>query len=411
MSHSELYDVLGVSPEATPGQIKKAYLKLAKQYHPDKNPDGRFADKFKEVSAAYEVLGDEEKRQLYDQYGEEGVAAGGPPHGHGGGDPFGSIFDLLGGGGPRQRGPRRGEDMAYKLGITLKEFYNGKTTKLRATRNVICGKCQGSGSKKPGVEATCKTCSGRGVRIIVRQIGPGMMQRMEAACNDCGGRGETIAEKDKCMKCKAKKVNAEEIELEVNVDRGMKSGQKVTFRGKANQEPGVTPGDIVIILQEKQDPSCKFVRKGDDLVYQHELTLSEALTGYRFPITQLDGRTLIIESEEGDIVKPGDIRVIEDEGFPKHKNPCLKGNLYIRFKLVFPDSDDLKDEDVRKKLVELLPPKPDYDVEEDDETEECVAKPFREGIDEIGRKDFSGRDATASDDEDQMEGRGGCVHQ
>ena len=105
--NSELYDVLGVSPESTQGQIKKAYLKLAKQYHPDKNPDGRFADKFKEISAAYEVLGDEEKRSLYDQYGEEGVAAGGPPHG-GGADLFGNIFDVLNGGGGR-RGPRRGE--------------------------------------------------------------------------------------------------------------------------------------------------------------------------------------------------------------------------------------------------------------------------------------------------------------
>lgn len=406
--NSELYDTLGVSPDASQIQIKKAYLKLAKQYHPDKNPDGRFADKFKEISAAYEVLGDEEKRSLYDQYGEEGVAAGGPPGGHGA-DLFGNIFDVLNGGGGR-RGPRRGEDMVYKLGITLKEFYNGKTTKLRATRNVLCAKCQGSGAKKPGMETTCKTCNGRGVRVILRQLGPGMMQRMEAACNDCMGRGETISEKDKCVKCRGRKVAPEELNLEVNIDRGMRSGQKITFNGKANQEPGIMPGDIVIILQEKPDSSCQFVRKGDDLIYHKDLTLSEALTGYRFDITHLDGRILIIESEPSDIVKPGDIRVVEGEGFPKHKNPYLKGNLYIKFKLIFPEAEDLKDDDVKKQLIDLLPPKPEFTVDDDEETEECVAKPFREGIDEIGRQDAYSRDATNSDDEDQ-EGRAGCVHQ
>jgi len=420
--HTELYDVIGVSPKSTPTEIKKAYLKLAKQYHPDKNPDGRFADKFKDISAAYEILGNAEKRGLYDQYGEEGVTAGGPPGGGGGADLFGNIFDVLNGGGGR-RGPRRGEDMVYKLGITLKEFYNGKTTKLRATRNILCPKCEGSGAKRPGMETICRTCSGRGVRVILRQLGPGMMQRMEAQCNECNGRGEIICDKDKCPKCRGKKVIAEEVNLEVNIDKGMKVGQKVTFPGKANQEPGVKPGDIVIILQEKPDTSCPFHRKGDDLILQHNLTLSEALTGFRFEVTQLDGRILIIESEPGDIVKPGDIRVIEGEGFPKLKNPYLKGNLYIKFKLVFPDAEDLsavkkvssinQDGEVRSvcdQLIDLLPPKPDVIVDEDEEYEECVAKPFRDGIDEIGRQDPYARDATEEDDEEQ-EGRAGCVHQ
>jgi len=407
---SELYNVLGVDSNASQAQIKKAYLKLAKQYHPDKNPDGRFADKFKEISAAYEVLGDEEKRGLYDRFGPEGVSAGGPPGG-GGADLFGNIFDVLnGGGGGGRRGPRKGEDMVYKLGITLKEFYNGKTTKLRATVNVICVKCRGSGAKKAGIETTCKVCNGRGVRVIVRQLGPGMMQRMEAACNECNGRGETISEKDKCQSCKGKKVAPEERNLEVHIDKGMKSGQKITFNGKANQEPGVMPGDIVIVLQEKADSSCQFARKGDDLIYLKDLTLSEALTGFRFAITHLDGRVLVVESDPEDIIKPGDIRVIEGEGFPKYKNPFLKGNLYIKFKLCFPEAEDLKEEGVKNQLIKLLPPKPNCDVNED-ETEDCVAKPFREGIDEIGRQDAHSRDATNSDDEEQ-EGRGAaCVQQ
>jgi DnaJ family protein A protein 2 len=298
--------------------------------------------------------------------------------------------------------------MVYKLQITLKEFYNGKVSKLRATRNVICTKCQGSGSKRPGVETTCRTCNGRGVRVIVRQLGPGMMQRMEAACNDCQGRGETIPEKDKCGSCKGKKVAAEATDLEINIDKGMSSGQKIVFHGKANQEPGVTPGDIVIVLQEKEDPSCPFIRKGDDLIYKHNLTLSEALTGYRFPLTHLDDRVLIIQSQPNDIVKPGDIRIIDGEGFPHHKNPFLKGNLYIKFHIEFPTPEQITPS-IQEKLIEVLPPKSTLQIE--GEVEECVAKPFRHGIDEIGQKSESHKDATASDDEDQNEGRAGCVHQ
>lgn len=297
--------------------------------------------------------------------------------------------------------------MTYKLGVNLKDFYNGKTSKLRATRNVICAKCTGTGSKRPGIEATCKTCNGRGVRVIVRQIGPGMVQRMETVCNECGGRGETIPEKDKCGECKGKKVTADAVDLEINIDKGMHSGQRVVFHGKANQEPGIPPGDIVILLTEKEDPSCPFVRKGDDLILKHNLTLSEALTGYRFSITHLDDRVLIIESQPNDIVKPGDIRIIEGEGFPKHKNPYLKGNLYIKFHIEFPEQ---LDEEAQKKLVDILPPKPTL-ADVDGEVEECVAKPFREGIDEIGQRSEMGRDATASDDEDQGDGRPGCVHQ
>ena len=299
--------------------------------------------------------------------------------------------------------------MAYKLSVTPKEFYNGKVAKLRATRNVICDKCKGSGSKKPGVEVTCKTCNGRGVRVILRQLGPGMMQRMEAACADCDGRGETISEKDKCGGCKGKKVCPDPLDLEVNIEKGMRSGQKITFHGKANQEVGIEPGDIIIILQERDDGTCPFTRRGDDLVYKHDLTLSEALTGFRFPITHLDDRVLIIESQPNDIVKPGDIRVIEGEGFPQHKNPFLKGNLYIQFNVVFPDPENI-DASVREKLVSLLPPKPDFMPVEGDH-EECIAKPFQEGIDQIGNQSSSGRDATNSDDDEQEGHATGCVHQ
>eukprot|EP00211_Chloroparvula_japonica_P006450 CAMPEP_0119143196 /NCGR_PEP_ID=MMETSP1310-20130426/33922_1 /TAXON_ID=464262 /ORGANISM="Genus nov. species nov., Strain RCC2339" /LENGTH=414 /DNA_ID=CAMNT_0007134807 /DNA_START=63 /DNA_END=1307 /DNA_ORIENTATION=+ len=414
MSNTKLYDVLGVSQDATPSQIKKAYMRLAKQYHPDRNPDGQHGDKFKEISAAYDVLGNEEKRKLYDQYGEEGLSAGGPPRSSD--DIFGDLFGgIFGGGQGGQRGPQRGEDMSYSLRVGLKDFYNGKTTKLRATRNIICSKCTGSGSKNPGQNSTCRACNGRGVRIIVRQMGP-MIQRMQAACNECNGRGETISEKDKCTGCRGRKVVADKMDLEVHIDKGMRKGHKVTFRGKANQEPGVEPGDIVIMLNDlgEEEPS-DFIRRGDDLILEHTITLAEALTGFKFPVTHLDGRTLVVESMPNDVVKPGDLKTIEGEGMPKFKNPCIKGNLYIKFDVDFPTPEEVADPDIVAKIKEILPaPETDSlkDVNMDAEnTDEVVARSFNPGVDKIGTSERAARDATMSDEEDEQEGRAGCVHQ
>jgi len=298
--------------------------------------------------------------------------------------------------------------MGHKIQVTLSDLYNGKSTKIRATRNMICDKCSGTGAKRAGIEATCKSCNGRGVRVITRQIGPGMIQRMESACQDCQGKGETIAEKDKCVKCRGKKVYPDALELDVNIEKGMKNGQKITFTGKAHQEPGLTPGDIIIIIQEK--PHDLFIRKGDDLVMKRDLTLSEALAGYSFNVTHLDDRVLVIKSQPNDIVKPGDIRIIEGEGFPKHKNPFLKGNLYIKFNVVFPLPEQLNQAD-RENLAKILPPGAAKEMNDEEEHEECVARPFQEGVDQIGAKAADHRDATHSDEE-ETEGRNAqCVHQ
>ena len=261
------------------------------------------------------------------------------------------------------------------------------------------------------MDYSCKSCDRKGVRVIVRQVVPGMVQRMEAPCSDCNGRGDCIPDKERCVKCRGKKIIDDTIDLEVHIDKGMQSGQKISFYGKAHQGPGETPGDITIVLQESKHFKSDFTRHGDDLVFQHRLTLAEALTGYRFPITHLDDRVLVIESMCDDVVKPGGIRIIENEGFPKFKNPILKGNLYIKFKIIFPEANDLQDERVRAKLMELLPSKPNSNIFIPEDAEECVARPFCEGIDEIGRRDASHRDATASDDEEVGEGRAGCVHQ
>jgi len=269
VKETKLYDILGVSPEASENDLKKAYRKLALQYHPDKNPDA--GDKFKEITAAYEVLNDPKKREAYDQYGEKGLTENGGFAGaedlfsalFGGG---GGFFGGGGGGRGRER-ERRGKDVPHQLKVSLEDLYRGKTSKLALQKTVICAECDGVGGKKGSVK-TCDPCNGKGVTIRLRQLGPGMVQQVQQVCSECGGEGETIKEKDRCKNCKGKKVEAQRKVLEVHVDKGMKDGQKITFSGEGDQTPGVIPGDVIIILEEKSHPIFK--RKNQDLIMEQK---------------------------------------------------------------------------------------------------------------------------------------------
>ncbi|KAE8633844.1 hypothetical protein XENTR_v10002115 [Xenopus tropicalis] len=211
------YDTLGVKPNATPDEIKKAYRKLALKYHPDKNP--KEGEKFKLISQAYEVLSDPKKRDLYDQGGEQAIKEGGM-----GGGNFSSpmdIFDMFFGGGGRMNREKRGKNVVHQLAVSLNDLYNGTSRKLALQKNVICSKCEGYGGKKGAVEK-CTTCKGRGVQVRVQQIGPGMVQQIQSMCSDCHGEGERINQKDRCKQCSGKKVVREKKILEVHINKGMK---------------------------------------------------------------------------------------------------------------------------------------------------------------------------------------------
>ncbi|KAJ3788538.1 hypothetical protein GGU10DRAFT_393237 [Lentinula aff. detonsa] len=351
---TKFYDLLDVSPTASESDLKKAYRKKALRLHPDKGGDPEL---FKEVTHAYEVLSDPEKRSLYDARGEAGLSEAG---GMGGMDPqdiFGQLFGgggggFFGGGGPSRGGPRKTKDLVHRVHVTLEDLYKGKTTKLALTRNVICSKCKGKGGKE-GATKTCNGCSGRGVRVTLRQMGP-MIQQIQSGCDECGGTGETIAAKDRCTGCKGKKVLPEKKFIEVHIDKGMKGGQTIQFRGESDQSPGAETGDVVIVVEEK--PHDRFKRQENNLLIDVEIDLLKALAGGEFTIKHLDDRALLVKIEPGEVIKHGEMKVIHGQGMPSHRHH-EPGDMYVKLNVVFPDSIAL--ENIRyleKALPARTPP-------------------------------------------------------
>jgi len=357
VKETKYYDILGVQPAASDSDLKKAYRKLALKFHPDKNPSAEASEKFKEISQAYEVLADPEKRRIYDTHGEQGIKEGG------GGGGFHSpmdIFDMffggggggMGGGGmfgERRRGPRRTKNLVHQLGVSLEDMYNGTVRKLALQKNVICATCEGIGGKA-GAVVKCTNCRGTGMQVRIQQLGPGMMQQIQSMCGECQGQGERIDPKLRCKKCNGRKVNRERKILEVSVDKGMADGQKITFAGEGDQEPGMEPGDIIIVLDEKEHPLFK--RSGIDLIHTMNISLTDSLCSFKKTIQTLDDRTLVIQTVPGEVIKTADLKCVFGEGMPTYRNPFEKGKLIIQFKVDFPDS--LAPE-VAEKLAAILP--------------------------------------------------------
>jgi len=353
---TKYYECLGVDPSATEAQLKSAYKKGALKFHPDKNknnPDA--AEKFKELSHAYEILSDPQKRQIYDQYGEEGLEGGGGAGGmnaedlfsqfFGGGGAFGGMF----GGGMRDTGPKKARTIHHVHKVNLEDIYRGKVSKLALQKSVICSGCEGRGGKEGAVKE-CTGCNGSGMKTMMRQMGP-MIQRFQTVCPDCNGEGEIIREKDRCKKCNGKKTVVERKVLHVHVDKGVRDGHKIEFRGEGDQMPGVMPGDVVFEIEQKPHP--RFQRKNDDLFYQAEIDLLTALAGGAIHIEHLDERWLTVNIAPGEVIVPDAIKVIPGQGMPSFRHHDF-GNLYIKFDVKFPEKDQLQNLEL---LEQVLPPR------------------------------------------------------
>lgn len=275
---TKFYKLLEVDKNANDADIKKAYRKLAIKHHPDKGGD---PEKFKEITRAYEVLSDSDKRSTYDRFGEEGLEEGGG----GGGDPS-DIFDAFFGGGGGRRGGggrkqrRKTKDVVQPLKVTLEQLYAGATKKMAITRQVI--------DKQRGVQ-TCQGCDGRGVKVQVVRMGP-MIQQMQSACDQCNGQGKSFKRK------------SEREVLEVHIQKGSPHDHKIQFREMADEEPDADAGDVNFVLKEQEHK--EFKRRGADLFIERSISLVEALCGFELEVTHLDGRKLLIKTAPGDIVRP-----------------------------------------------------------------------------------------------------------
>lgn len=255
---------------------------------------------------------------------------------------------------------------------------------------------------------TCKPCQGQGVRIELRQIGPGMVQQMQRQCGECDGSGQQIKEKDRCKKCNGKKVLPERKILEVHIDKGMEDEQRITFAGESDQSPGLPPGDIVIVLDAKEHPVFK--RKGNDLLMEMEITLVEALCGFRRVITHLDDRQVLIEAKPGTVIKDGALKIVYGEGMPTYRNPFEKGRLFIHFKVAFPPNN-FANPDVLKQLEAILPARP-AQPEITGEVEETELQEFDPEGREFGKSTRTSRGATDEDDHRGHHGPGvQCANQ
>jgi len=355
VKETKFYDVLGVPPTASEAELKTAYKKGALRHHPDKNahnPDA--AEKFKDLSRAYEVLSDPQKRGLYDQYGEEGLEQGGGAGGmnaedlfaqfFGGGSAFGGMF-----GGMREQGPKKARTIHHVHKVSLEDIYRGKVSKLALQKSVICPTCDGRGGKEGAVK-TCTSCNGAGMKTMMRQMGP-MIQRFQTVCPECQGEGEIIRDRDRCKKCLGKKTIIERKVLHVHVDRGVKSGHKIDFRGEGDQMPGILPGDVQFEIEQKPHP--RFQRKDDDLFYHAEIDLLTALAGGTIFVEHLDERWLTVQITPGEPITPGQIKVIKGQGMPSFRHHDF-GNLYIQFDVKFPQHIDF---DKLHLLEAALPPR------------------------------------------------------
>ncbi|KAF9100211.1 Type I HSP40 co-chaperone [Mortierella sp. GBA35] len=351
---TKLYEALEVDPNCSDAELKKAYRKLALKFHPDKT-GGATSEKFQEISHAYDILSEPSKRQVYDQYGEAGLSNEGGPGGMGGLSPedlFSHFFGGGGGGRSRPSGPRRGKDVTHGLKVSLEDLYKGKTTKLALQKNVICEKCEGKGGKEGAVK-TCATCNGQGYRVMLRQMGP-MMQQIQQPCGDCRGEGEIINAKDKCKGCNGKKVVQVRKVLEVHIDRGMKHGRKIVFNGEGDQAPGTIPGDVVIVLDQREHD--RFRRSDDDLFYNAKVDLVTALAGGKIQIPHLDDRVLVVDILPGEVIKPGELKAVMGQGMPTERHHDF-GNLYIQFEIEFPTAN-WTDLAKIEQLRAILPPAP-----------------------------------------------------
>lgn len=325
------YKVLGVSKRANEKEIKKAYRKLSRMYHPDKNQGDKEAqEKFVEVANAYESLSDKEKRRVYDTQGEDGLKEHIKRKAAGGGrgmNPFGQFFGF---GGQQNNEEKRGADTTLNLRVTLQDLYLGGSHEVQIQNQVLCTQCRGSGARSDDDIKACTACDGKGHTFFTQRLGPGFVQRMQRQCGKCGGKGRVVGHV--CNHCRGKKVVTGRRTLDVPVERGMADGEKIEFENAADEWASQAAGHIIFKIQTL--PHEVFRRDKNDLHITQEISLREALVGFEKHFVHLDGRHIPLKSSS--VTQPGYVQLIKGEGMPQHGYSSQKGDLHVKYVISFP---------------------------------------------------------------------------
>ncbi|KAI9472363.1 MAG: hypothetical protein EXX96DRAFT_583786 [Benjaminiella poitrasii] len=327
----DYYSILDVPRDAPKSQIKRHFKKLSRVYHPDKNSgDEQASQKFMEIANAYEVLMDDEKRAIYDRYGEEGLKQGAGGHGGGGFHDAFDIFSHFFGHGHRQSQEKRGPDLNVPLQVSLEDLYKGIEIEIDISKQVLCDHCHGSGARKPEDIHTCTVCEGRGMIVKRAQVGPGMFQQFQQACHACGGKGKKIAHV--CPQCNGNKVRRGNENYSIHVEKGMHDGERMVLEEEGDEYPDTISGNVVFEL--KTVPHERFERRGDNLYTKQHITLIEALVGFKKELKHLDGS--MIELSRKGVTQYGFVQTIEGEGMPLRQDHSKHGNLFVEYQVIFP---------------------------------------------------------------------------
>ncbi len=361
MSKRDYYEVLGVAKGASADEIKKAYRKIALQYHPDRNPGNADAEeKFKEAAEAYDVLSNADKRAQYDRFGHAanaGSASGGYGGGFGGGgmrmedifqnfgdifgnDMFGNMFGGGGGGGRRQGS--RGANLRIKLKMDYGEIANGATKKIKVKKYITCQQCTGSGAKDKSSIQTCNTCGGSGQVRKVTNTFLGQMQTV-TTCPTCNGEGSAITHK--CSNCKGDgRVYGEET-LSLDIPAGVQEGMQLSMHGRGNAgERGGPPGDLLLVIEEEKHEHL--VRRDLDVVYQLHISFPEAVLGIQAEVPTIDGKAKI-KIPAG--TQSGKIFRLKGKGFPAFQS-YEKGDELVEVNVWSPQNLSNEERDMLEKL-------------------------------------------------------------
>lgn len=354
----DFYEILEVARDASQSEIKKAYRKKAKQYHPDLHPDQEDADQvFKEINLAYEVLSDAQKRKTYDLYGEEGLKGnGGGGSGFGGfGDIFDDIFDIFGGGGfgsnyssgTQARAPRQGTNIRYDLQLDFREAIFGTEKKISIRRQENCSSCGGTGAEEGTNIERCETCGGSG-KVRQRSQSPFGNFVQVVTCPDCQGTGEVIEEA--CSHCSGSGREMVNKTLEVKVPAGINEDSVMTIRGEGNEGVyGGPPGDVYVYIHIKEDDI--FQREGSDIHLRMPISYTDAVLGGTIQVPTLE------KLEDFDIppgTQGGTIFKLKGQGAPYLRRKG-RGDLYFTVDIIIPKNIDDRQREILEELRESTP--------------------------------------------------------